>query len=80
MPGTWSVAATSDKYNSLYESMKQSLAGGPTRAILPLRCNGSRLFSLQRKGKIALVDVYKRQALPLLLKTWDYGTRIISLR
>lgn len=27
MPGTWSVAATSDKYNSLYESMKQSLAG-----------------------------------------------------
>ena len=27
MPGTWSVAAASDKYNSLYESMKQSLAG-----------------------------------------------------
>lgn len=27
MPGTWSVAAAFDKYNSLYESMKQSLAG-----------------------------------------------------
>ena len=27
MPGTWSVAAASDKYSSLYESMKQSLAG-----------------------------------------------------
>lgn len=27
MPGTWSVAAAFDKYNSLYESMKYSLAG-----------------------------------------------------
>lgn len=27
MPGTWSVAAASEKYNSLYESMKQATAG-----------------------------------------------------
>lgn len=27
MPGTWSVAAAFEKYNSLYESMKQAVAG-----------------------------------------------------
>lgn len=45
MPGTWSVAAAFDKYNSLYESMKHTLAG---KADL-LYAKGSNLMYDARK-------------------------------
>ena len=51
MPGTWSVAAASDKYNSLYESMKQSLAG---KAEV-LYAKGSNLMSdAQREAEATM--------------------------
>ena len=51
MPGTWSVAAAFDKYNSLYESMKQSLAG---KAEV-LYAKGSNLMSdAQREAEATM--------------------------
>ncbi|MCS2585006.1 beta-glucosidase BglX [Bacteroides sp. BFG-551] len=51
MPGTWSVAAAFDKYNSLYDSMKQSLAG----KVEVLYAKGSNLmYDAQREAEATM--------------------------
>lgn len=51
MPGTWSVAATSDKYNSLYESMKQSLAG---KAEVLYAKGSNLMYDAQREAEATM--------------------------
>ena len=51
MPGTWSVAAASDKYNSLYESMKQSLAG---KAEVLYAKGSNLMYDAQREAEATM--------------------------
>lgn len=51
MPGTWSVAAASDKYNSLYESMKQSLAG---KAEVLYAKGSNLMYDAQREAETTM--------------------------
>ena len=51
MPGTWSVAAASDKYNSLYESMKQSLAG---KAEVLYAQGSNLMYDAQREAEATM--------------------------
>ena len=51
MPGTWSVAAASDKYNSLYESMKQSLAG---KAEVLYSKGSNLMYDAQREAEATM--------------------------
>lgn len=51
MPGTWSVAAASDKYNSLYESMKQSLAG---KAEVIYAKGSNLMYDAQREAEATM--------------------------
>ena len=51
MPGTWSVAAASDKYNSLYESMKQSLAG---KAEVLYAKGSNMMYDAQREAEATM--------------------------
>lgn len=51
MPGTWSVAAAFDKYNSLYESMKQSLAG---KAEVLYAKGSNLMYDAQREAEATM--------------------------
>ena len=51
MPGTWSVAAASDKYNSQYESMKQSLAG---KAEVLYAKGSNLMYDAQREAEATM--------------------------
>ena len=51
MSGTWSVAAASDKYNSLYESMKQSLAG---KAEVLYAKGSNLMYDAQREAEATM--------------------------
>lgn len=51
MPGTWSMAAASDKYNSLYESMKQSLAG---KAEVLYAKGSNLMYDAQREAEATM--------------------------
>ena len=51
MPGTWSVAAASDKYSSLYESMKQSLAG---KAEVLYAKGSNLMYDAQREAEATM--------------------------
>lgn len=51
MLGTWSVAAASDKYNSLYESMKQSLAG---KAEVLYAKGSNLMYDAQREAEATM--------------------------
>lgn len=51
MPGTWSVAAASDKYNSLYESMKQSLTG---KAEVLYAKGSNLMYDAQREAEATM--------------------------
>ena len=51
IPGTWSVAAASDKYNSLYESMKQSLAG---KAEVLYAKGSNLMYDAQREAEATM--------------------------
>lgn len=51
MPGTWSVAAASDKYNSLYENMKQSLAG---KAEVLYAKGSNLMYDAQREAEATM--------------------------
>ena len=51
MPGTWSVAAASDKSNSLYESMKQSLAG---KAEVLYAKGSNLMYDAQREAEATM--------------------------
>ena len=51
MPGTWSVSAASDKYNSLYESMKQSLAG---KAEVLYAKGSNLMYDAQREAEATM--------------------------
>lgn len=51
MPSTWSVAAASDKYNSLYESMKQSLAG---KAEVLYAKGSNLMYDAQREAEATM--------------------------
>lgn len=51
MPGTWSVAAASDKNNSLYESMKQSLAG---KAEVLYAKGSNLMYDAQREAEATM--------------------------
>ena len=51
MPGTWSVAAAFDKYNSLYDSMKQSLAG---KAEVLYAKGSNLMYDAQREAEATM--------------------------
>lgn len=51
MPGTWSVAAAFDKYNSLYESMKYSLAG---KADLLYAKGSNLMYDAQKEAEATM--------------------------
>lgn len=51
MPGTWSVAATLDKYNSLYESMQQALAG---KADIRYAKGSNLMYDAQREAEATM--------------------------
>lgn len=51
MPGTWSVAATPEKYNSLYESMKQMIAG---KADILYAKGSNLMYDAQREAEATM--------------------------
>lgn len=51
MPGTWSVAATLDKYNSLYESMQHTLAG---KASILYAKGSNLMYDAQREAEATM--------------------------
>ncbi len=51
MPGTWSVAATPERYNTLYESMQQTLAG---KAEVLYAKGSNLMYDAQREAEATM--------------------------